>query len=58
MALYNFELGANAILSYQTSYPIIYQTYVILNLQLVGDNSKILHLAFSLLILKEDDPDI
>jgi hypothetical protein len=51
MGLYNFQTGNNAILSYQTKLLSTSTSSTIVNLNLVGANSSMVFLAFSVLVI-------
>ena len=58
LGLYNFQTGLNAILSYEVSFLTIDTVAATLNLTLVGVDSNIVYMAFSLLVLPFDSPQI
>ena len=58
LALYNFKTGSNAILGYRTTRYNWNRTSGTVNLKLIGSRSKMIYLAFSILIMTEDNPDI
>ena len=56
--MYNFKTGMNSVLSYKTQFTSVSTSSATLNLDLVGSNSQIVYIAFSIIVITQNNSDI